>query len=124
MSTNPKKQVSLIIFSTVLAAFSLASIINFTDPNSSSRITFAFFYLSLFLFSLGIFTLIGLGLRKALHGGLYVINLNNSFRQGLLLGLLVTVSFLLISLRLLFWWVELSLVLFLAFVEGFLNLKI
>lgn len=124
MQTNPKKQVSLIIFSTVLAAFSLASIISFTDPSAASWVTFGFFYASLFLASLGAFTLLGLALRQGFWPGLYVINLRNAFRQGFLIAILIAVSFILLAKRLLFWWVEGSLILFLAFVEAFLNLKI
>ncbi|HVY67987.1 MAG TPA: hypothetical protein VHA30_03800 [Patescibacteria group bacterium] len=123
MAANPKTQTSLLVFSTFLAAFSLASIISFTDPKAASWITFAFFYASLFLFSLGIFTLLGLGLRQWLAPGLYVLNLGHSFRQALLLALLITISVILLSKHLLFWWVEASLILFFAAIEAFLNLK-
>jgi hypothetical protein len=124
MFKSPKQQVTLIGFSTLLAAFSLGSIITFTDPFTASWITFIFFYLSLFLAALGIFTLLGLGLRQILKQKVYVINLSNSFRQAFLISLLIIVSFLLLSQQLLFWWVELSLVLFLLFAEIFFNLKI
>lgn len=124
MSTNPKQQVALIAFSTFLAAFSLGSIINFTDPTTGSWVTFTFFYASLFIFCLGLFTLIGLGLRQKLSPGHYVKNLGNSFRQGFFVGFLIVFSFLLLSKSLLFWWVEASLILFLATVEAFLNLKV
>lgn len=124
MSANPKRQVTLLISSTLLSAFSLASIINFTDPTSASWITFTFFYFGLFLLALGICTLIGLALRQILSPGLYVVNLSASFRQGLLLAVLIVVSFVLLSKSLLFWWVEGSLILFLAAVEAFFNLKV
>ena len=124
MPSNPKQQVSLIIFSTLLASFSLASIISFTDPFSSSWVTFCFFYASLFLLSLGLFALIGLGLRQWLWPGLYIINLGNSFRQAVLIAILIVASFILLQKGLLFWWVEGSLILFLIFVEGFFNLKV
>src|SRR5581483_5485525 len=101
-----------------------ACILNFTDPRNSSFLTFAFFYASLFLFCLGAFTLIGLLLRQSFWPGVYLMNLGSSFRQALLLSLLITASFVLLSWRLLFWWVELSLILFFACIEGFLNLKI
>lgn len=124
MITQPKQQVITIAFSTFLAAFSLAAIINFTDPGQSSPVTFVFFYLSLLLFCLGCFTLLGLGLRQWLLPGRYVKNLGNSFRQALLLALLIVISFVLLAQRLLFWWVELTLVLFFAAVEIFLNVQI
>lgn len=124
MLSNPKTQVSLIITSTLLAGFSLASIVSFTDPTAASWLIFGFFYLSLFLLTLGAFTLIGLLLRQRLWPGLYIVNLGNSFRQAFLIGILVTVSFILLSQRLLFWWVEGSLILFLLAIEAFLNLKV
>jgi hypothetical protein len=124
MLTNPKQQLSLIVFSTFLSAFSLASIINFTDPTSKSLVTFSFFYASLFIFCLGVFTLIGLGLRQKLNPGHYISNLSNSFRQSFFISFLIVTSFMLLAQRLLFWWVEASLILFLAAIEGFLNLKV
>jgi hypothetical protein len=124
MLTNPKQQVILIAFSTFLAGFSLASIVSFTDPTGSSWVTFGFFYASLLIFSLGLFTLIGLGLRQKLYPGHYLINLGNSFRQGFFIGILTVASFVFLSKHLLFWWVEASLILFLASVETFLNLKV
>jgi len=108
----------------VLAAFSLASIINFTNPDTSGALTFAFFYLSLFLLALGLLTLIGLGLRQKLAPGHYLLNFSASFRQAFLIALIIVISFWLLSLRLLFWWVELSLILFFAALEAFLNLKV
>jgi hypothetical protein len=124
MQASPKQQVSLITFSTLLAAFSLASIVSFTDPNAASWVTLIFFYISLFLLTLGIFTLIGLTLRQWLHPGHYVANLGNSFRQAFLLSFLMGISAFLLSKSLLFWWVEGSLVLFFAAIEAFLNLKV
>jgi hypothetical protein len=124
MSANPKNQLLLIGLSTLLAGFSLASIINFTDPTSASLVTLGFFYISLFLVCLGLFTLVGVSLRQWLWPGLYLANLGDSFRQALLISLLIVISFLLLAKRILFWWVEGSLVLFLAAVEAFLNLKV
>ncbi len=124
MPSNPKRHVLLISFSTLLAAFSLGSIVSFTDPQSTSLLAFIFFYLSLFLLCLGAFTLFGIGMRQVFWPGLYVVNLSNSFRQAILIAILIVASFILLSQGLLFWWVEASLILFLAAVEGFLNLKV
>jgi hypothetical protein len=97
---------------------------DFTQPTAASFVTFGFFYASLLLVGLGIFTLLGLGLRQWLWPGHYVINLGNSFRQGFLLAIMIVVSFILLSQRLLFWWVEASLILFFGSLEVFLNLKV
>lgn len=124
MINTLKIQVGLIFLSTCLALFALLSIINFTDPNASGALTFSFFYLSLFLVSLGIFTILGLLARQWLAPKLYIVNLSGSFRQALLVSLLVVISFVLRADGLLYWWVETSLILFLLFVEIFLNLKV
>ena len=124
MTSNPKQQVTLITFTTVLAGFSTASIISFTDPSSASLLTFVFFYLSLFLLALGVLTLAGLAVRQWLNPGHYLVNLSSSFRQGFLLALLVIISFILLSKQILFWWVEGTLILLFGVIELFLNLKI
>jgi len=124
MLRAPRQQIILIAISTIIAAFSLASIVNFTNPFEASWLTLLFFYLSLFLFSLGSLTLLGLTLRKWTRQGIYVNNLTNSFRQALLFSIFIVVSFLLMANGLFFWWVEVSLILFLLFVEIFLNLKV
>jgi hypothetical protein len=124
MLKSPKQQIVLVGFSTILAVFSLSSIVVFSDPFKSSWITFGFLYLSLFLSSLGLFTLLGIGIRQVFKQKVYVINLSNSFRQGLLISAFITVCFILQAQQLLFWWVGLSLIMLLLFVEIFLNLKI
>lgn len=114
----------LIGLSTLLAAFSLASIIVFTDPHSAGLATHIFFYLSLFLTCLGVFVILGLVGRQAFFPGLYINHLAQSFRQAILLSILITASFLLQGQRLLYWWVEASLILLLVFIEIFLSLKV
>ena len=124
MLKSPKHHILLLSLSTFLAAFSLASIITFTDPVQSTYLTYIFLYLSLFLFSVGFFTLIGISIRQLLFQGIYITNLGHSFRQGILLAVLISGSLILQAEGLLFWWVGLSLVLFLTLLEAFLNLKI
>lgn len=124
MTVNPKIQISLIIVSTVLAGLSLAAIVSYTDPKNSGVTTFIFLYLSLFLLGLGGFTLLGLSVRQALWPGKYISNLSHSFRQSLLLSIIIAVSFWLQGQKILFWWVELSLILFMGAIEAFLNLKV
>jgi len=124
MFKNAKQDAFYIGLSTILAAFSSFAILQFTDPQKAGWVTFVFLYISLFLSVLGAFTLIGLVLRNWLFKGLYIINFSNSFRQAVLVAILIIFSLFLLSQGLLFWWVEASLILFLAFLEIFLNLKI
>ncbi len=123
MFQSQTKQVVVIILSTILAVFSLLSILFFTDPFAASWIILGLFYLSLFLVFLGFFTIIGLSLRGWFSSKIYIVKLSQSFRQALLISLLITFSAFLQANHLFFWWVEVSLVLFLIFTEIFLNLK-
>ncbi len=118
------QHIVLIGLSTLLAGFSLASIIFFTDPYSAGVFTHIFFYLSLFLTCIGLFVIAGLVLRQLFFPGLYMAHLGQSFRQALLLSVLITVSMILQGQQLLYWWVEGSLILLLVFVEIFLTLKV
>jgi hypothetical protein len=119
-----KQHILLIGFSTLLAAFSLASIVFFTDPYTAGLLTHIFFYLSLFLTVLGISVIIGISIRQLLFSGLYITHMGQSFRQAVLISALVTSSLLLQSKGLLYWWVELSLILLLTFIEIFLSLQV
>lgn len=118
-----QQQIYSIAGATLLSGFSLASVIIFTDPEQASAVVFLFLYLSAFLFSFGFFTLLGLLLRRYLAPTMFVLNFYTSLRQALLVALLITLSLVLLGQHLLFWWVELSLVLLLISIEFFLSLK-
>jgi hypothetical protein len=121
---DSQKYIMLIGAATLLAGFSLASLMIYTDPNEVGWIVYSLVYLSLFLASLGIFTLIGLLVRKIWFSGLFNSKLSASFRQSLFLSGLLVLCAILSAHGLLFWWVTLSLVLPVLAVEAFLNLKI
>lgn len=123
MFKSRANQILIIIPSTALAAFSLISVLIFIDPFKASLFIFVIFYLSLFLVCLGLFTILGLILRKLFSKKIYIIQLSQSFRQAVLISLLITFSAFLQANNLLFWWVEISLVLFLIFFEIFANIK-
>ncbi len=122
MPETVKTHLWLIGAGTILSGFSLGSIISFTNPDSAGWITHLLFYLSTFLFTLGLFSLIGITVRQRLRPGLYVLHLAASFRQALFLAIFVTASLGLSAAGLLFWWVEVLLILFLITTEIFLNL--
>jgi hypothetical protein len=118
-----KTHLALIVAGTILAVFSLGSIVSFTDPQNAGILVFLFLYTSIFLASLGLFTAIGILIRRRFAPSVYIVTLEQSFRQALLLSLLVTISFILQGQRLLFWWVELTLILFLICIEAFFNMN-
>lgn len=124
MIAIPNRHLFIISSGTFLAAFSLASIMNVSDPNTARLSTFIFFYLSLALVTLGLATLVGLILRQKFLPGHYMLSLRASFRQGLFLAVLTTASLMLLAKDLMFWWLELTLILFFAALEALVSLKI
>ncbi len=118
------QHIAIIGFSTLLAAFSAGSIIVFTDPDSAGIISFIFLYISLFLTVLGCLILIGLTLRHLFFPGLYINHFSQATRQAVILSILITLSLILQANRLLYWWVESSLILLFLSIEVFLSLKI
>ena len=122
MLEKAKTHITFLGIGIILCAFSLFSIIKFTDPFSSGTVTHFLFYLSLFLGSLGLFTLLGIIIRQRYFYGIYVANLITSFRQGIFLALLLTLSLFLQAKGLRFWWVQILLILFITFLEIFFNL--
>ncbi|MBI3231774.1 MAG: hypothetical protein HYZ51_01695 [Candidatus Doudnabacteria bacterium] len=109
--------------SAVLSTFSLASILNFTDPYEASALVFMFFYLSLFLLSFSVFTLLAFGIKRWLWPKIFVNDLSGSLRQGLLLAIFLTLAIALQLNGIFFWWLELSLLIFFMVLEIFVNLK-
>lgn len=119
----PNKQIIIVIISGLLSAFSLASILNFTDPYQANWIVFAFFYLSLLLFSFSCLTLLAFLVKRWLWPKIYLVDFYLSIRQGALLAVFITISVALQLNGILFWWLEMSLILFLVVIEIFINLK-
>jgi hypothetical protein len=122
--SDPKKFVSVTFTSTLLAAFSLGSILVYSNPDNKSLLVILFLYLSVFLFSLGFFTLFGLGIRRYYAKDLFAVSLSHSLRQAILLSVFLIICLFLSSQNLLLWWVGLSLLLPFALIEIFVNLKI
>jgi len=114
--------VPLIAVGTALCLGSLLSVLYLSDPYADGIVAHMFFHLSLFLTIVGLATGIGIAVRQKFGKGLYITNLAVSFRQAVLVGILIISSLVLLSYGILFWWVELTLILFLIFFELFLNL--
>lgn len=122
MTIRPTGYIITLVLVVILAVFSTASIVSLTDPASSSFFILFCFYASVFLSVAGIGTLLGLGIRRYLTSEYFAQSFLTSIRQGILLAILVVVSLLLQADTLLYWWVELSLVLFLLVVEVLFNI--
>ncbi len=124
MFFDSKKYILSILLATILSGFSLTSILVYSDPKNSGLAIFFLLYTSIFLFFTGLFSLLGVILRKFLLRGMFASNLSNSIRQAIFLSIFLLGSLLLASHGLLFWWVSLSLFLPFVALEIFLNLKI
>lgn len=123
MREQVKTHLILISAGTILSLFSLVSILLFTNPENAGGLTLSFLYLTIFLSSLGLFLAIGIGLRLKFAPVMYQKILETSFRQALLLAVLITASLLLQAGRILFWWVELIFILFLVSIEIFFSVE-
>jgi len=100
-----------LVLSTLLAGACLAAILIYFDPTISGPLIFILFYLSLLIASTGIFTLIGLFIRRISQGRRFPLlpsrairQLEVSFRQGLLLAIILIAALILQSQRILAWW--------------------
>ncbi len=110
-----------LIAGTLLSFSAFLSVIWFVDPFVGGVSAHFFFYLTLFLTSAGAFTLLGVVLRKKLSPGIINDQMVVSFRQAILLSLLLSGLLLLKANHLLFWWVGITLILFIITVEVFFN---
>lgn len=100
-----------LVFATLLAGACLAAILIYFDPIVSGSLIFVLFYLSLLITSTGIFTLIGLFIRRISQKRKFPLlpsrairQLEVSFRQGLLLAIILLAVLILQSQRVLAWW--------------------
>ncbi|NQV00583.1 MAG: hypothetical protein HQ537_00440 [Parcubacteria group bacterium] len=119
-----------LVLTTLLASACLVAILIYFNPNSSDLLIFILFYLSLFISSTGVFTLSGLIIRwfsqrKTLRLRSSINKIINqleiSFRQGLLLSVILIAVLILQSQRALTWWYLIILVGLVGLIEYWLG---
>lgn len=110
-----------LIVGTILSLAAFLSVLWFIDPFSGGVSAHFFFYLTLFLTTVGAFTLLGILLRKKFSPAILSEQLALSLRQAVLLALLLSGFLILRVNHLLFWWVGVILILFIITVEVFFN---
>lgn len=100
-----------LVVAVLLASACLAAILIYLSPTPISPSILILFYLSLFIASTGIFTLAGLFIRWISHRKRFFLSVNRvfrqleiSFRQGLLLSVILISALILQSQRVLAWW--------------------
>lgn len=119
-----KKYLFLMVFATILCWTAWSFVLFFINPRESGSVGFLFFYLSLFLGLLGIFSIVGFLLRYLFKKRDFNYDkVKVSFRQGAMFAILLTGSLFLQSQRLLVWWNILLFVFLLAIVEYYFLAK-
>jgi len=100
-----------LVVAVLLASACLAAILIYLSPELVNPSVFILFYLSLFIAATGIFTLIGLFIRWISNRRGFSLSVNRiftqleiSFRQGLLLAVILVSALVLQSQRILTWW--------------------
>lgn len=111
---------TLMSIGTILCWVAWFFVITNTSPIESGLMGLFFFYFSLFLAVVGTFSVIGFLIRKIIIKNDEVIfrHVRHTFRQSILLGLLIVFILILLSQNLLFWWNALILFAFFIFLEG------
>lgn len=90
------------------------------DPTQAGFFGFLFFYTSLFLALTGTFSVIGFLIKKIILKKDQVIfhHVKSTFRQGMLIALIIIGGLILLQTKLLAWWSAILLVLLFTFIEG------
>lgn len=111
----------IIIFVTTLVSWvAFGIILTFISPLAGGVLGKVLFYLSVFTGTSGLFFFIGFyGLRLIFGPKKLAYQFNNSFRQGILLSLVLVGILVLQGLRVLYWWSGGLIILVIALVEFF-----
>ncbi|MFA6160283.1 MAG: hypothetical protein WC678_04340 [Parcubacteria group bacterium] len=90
---------------TLISLVALGAVIYYVDPENSGLIGILLFYLVAFFVLSGIFNLALIFLRRKLLGSeMAVKNIDLSFRQGILLSIMILAVMILQSYQMLIWW--------------------
>ncbi len=117
---NLSKFIVYMAFATILCWVGFFMILLFMSPAESGKLTFLLFYLILGMSALGTFTIFGFWIRRIFSANeLSFYNVIVSFRQGLWLSMVLTVSLYLQSKGLLNWINAVLFILSLSLIEFF-----
>ena len=123
MLSGTRSHYWLITLGTVLSVVSFISILLFSNPKDANLVVFSFLYLSVFMASCGLVTLIELPLRKRYGKKLYFHQLGVSFRHGALVGALLVGNLMMLSQGLFYWWSFGTLLTIILIIETIFNIK-
>ena len=115
-----KKYLFLMTLATLLCWSAFVLVLIFVNPYQTGWLGHLFFYLSLFLSLVGVFSIIGFLVRYLVARNDFAYNqVKIAFRQALMFALLLVAILILQAFRLLVWWNMLLLILLLAGIEYF-----
>ncbi len=116
-----KKYLIPLILGSLVALTGFVFVLIYIDPYVSGRLAHTYFYLTLFLSVVGITTLTTLLFRQRFFPGIYSELFRVSLRQATLVATLLTGLVFLEAQNILYWWVGLTLALFLIAIEAFFS---
>lgn len=90
------------------------------SPDQAGLLGFSFFYTTLFLGIVGLFSVIGLMMKKKKQDQEEIIfrQVKRTFKQGILFAIFSTIILLLLQFQMLFWWNGIILITIYILVEG------
>lgn len=97
-------------------------VILYSSPTEGNLLGLVFFYLSLFLAVVGTFSVIGFLIRRRMIKNDEIVfrHVRHTFRQSIIVALVIVIALILLSINYLTWWTGLLLALLFLFVEGIL----
>jgi hypothetical protein len=110
-----------LVISSIVAIASFVLVLIYINPFHTGWFGHVFFYLTLLLSVSGVATTFSLLFRNRFWPGNYSDMFALSLRQGILIAFLVTALVFFETLNVLFWWVALTLILFLLAIEFFFS---
>ncbi len=121
LRTTTKTYLIPLVISSIVAITSFVLVLLYVNPFYTSWIGHVFFYLTLGLAVCGITTTLGLLVRNYFWPGNYAALFVLSLRQGVFIAILIVSLVFFEVLNILYWWVALTLILFLLAIEFFFS---
>lgn len=121
LHATTKKYLIPLILGSLVALTGFILVLIYVDPFQTGWLGHFFFYLTLFLTVIGITTISSLIFRQKFFPGIYAELFRVSLRQAILIAILITGLVYLEAHNILYWWVGLTLGLFLIAIESFFS---
>lgn len=121
LHATTKKYLIPLILGSLVALTGFIFVLLYVDPYTTGTLGHLFFYLTIFLATIGIVTTLTLLFRQRFFPGIYAELFRISLRQAVLVAILVTGLVYLEAQNILYWWVGLTLGLFLIAIESFFS---